>query len=453
LACSELKGQNKLVCLCQLFGGAFLEREYLEDYSQKESEEIDKMVKQIKGKRYSFEKDRFPRNNRFINIKEPVAVVVGIDTTNWESIWAQIPFSGSLLLYIHPCDKESFEQFFFKVEKISEVIDFVKDTGRLQIALNADPKRYIGLDYLEPIFRELNPPWYHMMPLSLFAEKNEIKKYMHTFGTLASVKLFDILQRLTGGNKYDLMAISDQLAPTYTYLKAAGYSFTEDIEDLLIDDPMAAYFLLCMCRDFIVDPATDLRCTIRNAAFNYVQTAQSLPNNFRPQPFFPVEIGKFLVQKLTFAAKGIRACNQIIDNYAEYDLRKIQSSLNDGIVNNRLDVVNDSTESLSEILENVWNDKTIINRIKNIKVGVPVSIAAIGGIAGAIVGGASGAVVGAAAGDFLTKIGFKVGEKSIEKLFDQKGKSVTEALAKIRTKSYQANIYDFQNSYEEKIRS
>jgi hypothetical protein len=180
--------------------------------------------------------------------------------------------------------------------------------------------------------------------------------------------------------------------------------------------------------------------------------AQILPETYKPQLSFPVEIGKFLIQKLTLAPKGPRACNQIIDNYDEYDLRKIQSSLNDGIVRNNPDIINENSNALSEILENVWNDKTIINRVRNIKVGVPISIAAIGSVAGLIAGGLAGAAIGAGAG-FLTNIGFNVGEKSIEELFDLKGKSVTEALARIRTKSYQANIYEFRNKYKGKTRS
>jgi hypothetical protein len=58
-----------------------MDKEYLEDYSQKESEEIKKLAERIKEGKFSFEKDRFPNNSRFKDIKEPVAVVVGIDTT------------------------------------------------------------------------------------------------------------------------------------------------------------------------------------------------------------------------------------------------------------------------------------------------------------------------------------------------------------------------------------
>ena len=42
-------------------------------------------------------------------------------------------------------------------------------------------------------------------------------------------------------------------------------------------------------------------------------------------------------------------------------------------------------------------------------------------------------------------------KKEVEKLFNVKGEQVTEKLAKLRTKSYQANIYDFKKKYKGKI--
>ncbi len=39
-------------------------------------------------------------------------------------------------------------------------------------------------------------------------------------------------------------------------------------------------------------------------------------------------------------------------------------------------------EEISKSLYNVWNDKTIPNRMRNIQIGVPVSIAALGAIIG-----------------------------------------------------------------------
>jgi hypothetical protein len=52
-----------------------MDREYLEDYEQREKEELDKfLLQKIKDGTFSLEKDRFPNKERFFKLKEPVAV-------------------------------------------------------------------------------------------------------------------------------------------------------------------------------------------------------------------------------------------------------------------------------------------------------------------------------------------------------------------------------------------
>lgn len=79
-----------------------------------------------------------------------------------------------------------------------------------------------------------------------------------------------------------------------------------------------------------------------------------------------------------------------------------------GIIINHPDVINKSAQELSEILDNVWNDKTIPKSIENVKIGVPISIAVIGAVAGGLGGG----LAGVGTRGFLAELGFKVAEKS-----------------------------------------
>lgn len=431
-----------------------MDNEYLDDYAQKEREEFGKLESAIKEGRFTYGKDRYPSDERFFKLQDPVAVTVGAETTSWDSIWAQIPFSGSLILLIPPYSQRIFEKVFFEVSEIPEVIDFIKKSGRLQIALNNTPLAYAGLDYMKPLLEQLRPPYCHGAPGFIFETEKEMKKHVHVFFTLASVKFLKFLKEATSridSRFYEATLIQFQV--TYAILKAGQYFIAEDIEDLLIDDPVKAFTLLCVCRDFVVDPITDLRSNIRNHGLENARRAQMLPPFYRPQLRFPCEIGKFLMEKMTYAPKDMRGCNQMIDNYDAYDLRKVQSALNEAIITNCPDAVNRSAEELSEILDNIWSDRTIPRRIENMKIGLPVSIAAVGGIAGLVTGGPLGAASGVGIGDFLTKLGFKVGEKTIEKLFDIKGSEVAEKVAKLRTKNYQANIYDFQKKYKGKIKS
>jgi len=64
-------------------------------------------------------------------------------------------------------------------------------------------------------------------------------------------------------------------------------------------------------------------------------------------------------------------------HYDAYDLRKVQEALNEGIATNNPDILEKNAEELSEILDNIWNDKTLPRRIKGLEIGIPVSMAAM----------------------------------------------------------------------------
>jgi len=432
-----------------------LDREYLEDYAQKEHDEYERFMKGITDGRFSFESDEFPPNERFVKLQKPVALA-GLGNP-----WAQVPFSGSLIVILSPIPRADFEKHLCKASEIPKVIDFIQETGRLQVVLNVNPRRYEGLDYLDAFFKELDPPFCSGASIHILGNEKEIKEIEDNFYTLGKIRYFDFLNELLKyHSSYSLQNTLTVDLGTYIHLKLGRYAIIEEIETLMIDDPRKAFNLLSVCALFISNPFLDLRSNLRNFSLDEIKAAQSLPPIYQPQEVrFPCEIGKFLLKRLTYAAQDMRACYYLVDNYDAYDLRKVQKSLNEAIVTNNPDIVNKSAKELHEILDNVWSDKTIPNRIENIKIGVPVSIAAVGGVAGAmaggLIGGPEGAVIGGTSGvgmgDFLTKLGFKVGEKAVEKFFRVKGEQVSERIAKLRTKSYQANIYDFKKKYKDRI--
>jgi len=148
--------------------GRHLDREYLEDYEQTEREEFERLVgKTLEEGSYSFENDRYPPNERFVKLKKPVAKV-SWETMNIRNIWGQIPFSGSLILPLGAIPKRVFERTYCRISEIPKIIDFIKNTGRLQVALNSDPTMYTGLDYLDPLFDELKPPVLSGIPFLTF---------------------------------------------------------------------------------------------------------------------------------------------------------------------------------------------------------------------------------------------------------------------------------------------
>lgn len=422
-----------------------MNREYLEDYKQKEEEDLERFLFQkIRNGTFSFEEDRYPAKERFFKLTEPVAVLTPLlpETNN---IWAEVPFSGSLVVHIAPLSHSEFEEAYFEVSKIPEIIDFIKETGRLQIGFNFPATSYEGLDYLDPFFTELRPPYLSLAPATILGTEKEIDTAAAMFGSLATIRHVDYLRGLVSSRTLFREVLNRELY-TYVALKLGDYAVVEDIENLLVDCPKAAHIALSACKNFITDPEREVFSRLKNYNKEAMNLSRVLPKDYQPKEInFPNEIGEFLMKdKLTYAPQGLDACKDIIYHYEAYDLQKVQKALNNGIVLNHPDIVSKSTEELFEILDNVWGDKTIPNRIKNIEIGVPVSIAAIGGI----VAGLSGLF----AGGFLAELGFKVVEKATEKyaekLFGVKGEHLTEKLAKLRTKSYQANIYDFKRKYK-----
>jgi hypothetical protein len=416
-----------------------LDREYLEDYEQRERNQYERFLRDFQEGKFSSNVDKYPPDNRFVNIRKPVALAFG--ATFHGNLWTMVPFCGSVLLTIPPIPQSDFERLFFKAPQIPEIIDFIKETGRLQIALSSSPQTYRGLDYLEPIFNELNPPELTGIPIEVFGDEKAAQKAHEAFFTLGRIKFFDFLAKECPQVFYHTVEISRDV---YTILTLGRYSIVEDIENLMVDDPRQAFLLFRVYKMFIVEPLVDMRCDIMCNTLEEIKRCRTIPILYRPKDVrFPCEIGRFLTKKLTYAPKGLDACKELMYHYDAYDLQRVHKSLNEAIVANKPDVVNASVKEVSEILDDVWNDKTIPNKIKNIQIGVPVSIAAVGGIVAGL--------PGLFAGGFLSELGFKVVEKATEKyaekLFRVKGEGLTERLAKLRTKSYQANIYDFKKTY------
>lgn len=424
-----------------------MDKEYLEDYEQKEQVQRERLQRDIMEGKFSFGKDRYPGDERFVKLNRPVALA-GRKAAMSGDLWAQVPFSGSLILLLPSISRKSFEKDFFKVSEIPMIIDFIKETGRIQVALSMPAILYEGLNFLNPFFEELNPPIYHGFPMSILGTKKELKTVKTTFDTIATVRyinyIFEAARKLDFSSQVPSIVLNENLR-TYTILKLGHFLVVEEIENLMIDNPERALALFRICSSFITFPAVDLRSTMINYTLEETRRSSFLPIIYRPQEIrFPCEIGKFLMKKLTYVPQGMRACYDLINRYEDYDLRKVQQSLNKAIVTNHPDIINKSAEDLSEILDNVWNDKTIPKRIENIRIGVPVSIAAVGAVAGGLIGGPSG--IGT--GGFLAELGFKVGQKAVEKFFSVKGERLGERVARLRTKNYQANIYDFKKKYK-----
>jgi hypothetical protein len=66
--------------------------------------------------------------------------------------------AGTLLIPLRPATKGDTLNFNgFDVEEIEELIKLSKDEGKIHFCLPADPLLYMGIDHLDPIFKETDP--------------------------------------------------------------------------------------------------------------------------------------------------------------------------------------------------------------------------------------------------------------------------------------------------------
>jgi len=421
-----------------------MDKECLLDYAEKAREEHAEFLKRLDSD-FEFGRDRFPPDSRFFRLQSPVAEATVVDN----DLWSQVPFCGSLIVPIPPSDKRSFERDYFRTSEIQDIIDFVKERGKLQFVLAGWPTEYEGLDFLDPIFKELNPPCWFGLSIEDFAKNDSVLAVAkQTLSTLAKGRFTEaFLQIWREGyfsGRRDAKFALEMLGESFVFLKVIDHPLIEDIENSMIDDPLRAMFQLSLASIFIIKPLFDTRSDLNNVGIDEIQLAREFIPRYRPSELrFPCEIGKFLVKKLTFAPSSLRSCYELLDHFDSYDLQKILQTLNDGITLNHVDVVNKSAMELSKILDDIWKDPTIPRKITAIKMGVPIMMA----VAGYIAGGP----VGAAGGGLLGDLGFQVADKIVATLFDSQTTGLSERMAKLRMRSYQINVYDFKKKYKGKI--
>jgi hypothetical protein len=414
-----------------------LDKEYLIDYEAKESAEYETLVKKIFAGKYDSENEIYPPAHRFKKINHPIAIA-GEGLGNIENLWGQIPFSGSLILTLPSIPSQLFEKTFFEISEIPKVIDFVKSTGRLQIALEEKPTHYERLDFLDPIFKELNPPYLLGAPIGVIGSMRDINKARACYFSLGQISFFEFLKRssLQTGYTYAAETFKESLAKTFVHLKLRDTVLARAVEDALIDNPFQAFVSLCLYQRFISTPSTSLCFDLHNFSLDTIKAASFLRLRHHTEKiYFPYEIGKILVRKLTYAPVGLEACREVIYHYDAYDLRRVLEAVNQAIASNSPDVLNKGVGELSEILDNVWRDKTLPRRIKGLQIGIPLSMAAIGSVSLGPIG---------TIGGLLAALGYTV----MDKLIDLGTDGLSEKIAKLSAKSYQANIFDFKKKYK-----
>lgn len=429
----KLHGLKGFQCVSVIEGTA-MKREYLQDYEETELEWHEKFRKMVIDGKFGLT-DIFPPKERFVKITEPIAF--GVQPK--PELWPQVPFSGSTVIMLYPVRKEFFKRRHgFEVSDINRIVDFIKETGKIQFVIDWPPTAFEGLDFLDPIFSELKPPTHPWVWELLQLPEAQRRQAAIEFDTLAHIHFYEFIKKDYAKeslqDKYFIAKRMHDYRIDYSALKALGLQdLSEQLSNLILDDPPRAVQAFIVIGAFITLPLFN---TFR-ATLNYDLDLITRSKEYMKvqNPTFPYEIGKFLLTKLIHYPESLTACQEIMAHYQEYDLLKMVAALNDGIKRSNFDVVNATRESLSETLENIWNDTTIRKKIEGLRVGIPVSLAALGAIALGPIG---------AIGGFLGGLGFSVGSAFLE----IKAETIGEKVAKALSQSYQVNIYDFKKKYK-----
>lgn len=365
------------------------DKEALTDYFEKERSLFETFLRHLADGRCD-ENTRYPPLSRFPRINHPIARAIP-----WRSsIYPIIPFYGTTIVPIYPCPKRDFETFNgFSPDDIDRIVDFIKDTGKLQFTLTERPSKYESIDFLDPLFDVLKPPVDFLIPYEYSVDRTAFKKFGQEFQTVAG---FGFTRYIVDGFMrkgcpadlaYDIIVNNSK---DYAFAKCLGYSdLTNLIDTMLMEDYISARKLLAITTWFISSEFLSPLRLITNYSkeilawiHSGISYGSDAPEEYEPTVGIPFEIGRFLIRKMTFMPGDFEACKDIIGYYDQSDLHRLLTNLETGIKDGNVDAIAASRKELDTILDNLWQDaNSIRNRMKTTEVGIPFGLAVVGTLA------------------------------------------------------------------------
>ena len=415
------------------------------DYKAGEDKEIKKFIQKFCEGKIQYG-DRYPPPDRLKLDKLYTKSIVGKD------FWTQIPMYGTTIIILKPVKKDIFEKVHgFDVVDIDRIMDFAKETGRVQFALDfdEDPLCYRKLDFLEPVFMDadLKPPQLLHLPLDAILSEEEIEKthneYRHL---LKNPQAQSFIKGYIKGKYYEntytpesvIRAIVDDLIK----LKLSGHEdlvkdFTQGLTTI---GTTRIVFLLQAIHDmffYAYDPLMGVR-SFKRGDLRVLYERFPFGPIFSKEKELPYEVGKFLNDKLKIVVpKNIDGAIELSDEYELYDLRNVMNALNEGVEKEKIDVINENLDDLSIIFDNAWKEANKLKRDVNIYThGISLGIGVIGTLATMPIVGVSGLLAG---------LGLTVGgEIATPKISEP----LAEKITKWTTSSHLIHVYDFKKKYK-----
>jgi len=418
-----------------------MEKKFLIDYEEGEKDEIKKFRQRFNECKIG-QNERYPLKHR-LELNEPFTKSI-----DGEKIWNQIPLYGTTIIKLKPTRKEIFEKIHgFDIEDIDRLIDFSKETGRIQFALAENPTNYIEMDFLEPVFNELKPPKLIYIPLDWILTDEEIidsssEIEFHLKNSQYNNFINDFIEK-----KYPNPISQDVVKKGIIYdlirLKMLGYGnlIKDFIESLSTIETSTNIFLEEAIHDLFLYPYDPLGgiASFKRMDINKIHSKFPFGRNTAEKIEFPYEIGKFLNDNLKLIIpKNLDGAIDLIDEYNFYDLRKVMNSLNKGIENKKIDTIIENCDDISSIFINVWNEADKLNKRVNItRHAISFGFGVVGAAATMPIGGVGG---------LLTGLGFNIGDKMLDE--NKSYESISEKIQKFGTQSYITHIYDFKKQHK-----
>ncbi|VVB69196.1 Uncharacterised protein [uncultured archaeon] len=418
-----------------------MDKAYLENYEAREKEEMNKFGEKFIQGRLGKE-ERYPPIHR-LSLNEPYTKSI-----DGERIWTQIPLYGTTIINLKPTRKEFFKRIHgFDIEDIDRLIDFSKKTRRVQFAIAESPLNYMKMDFLEPLFKELEPPRLIYIPLDWILSSKDIElSYQELEIILDNAQANEFIMKYIEEKYQESITSIKEVKKGIIYdlmrLKCTGYrDLVNDITRRLTSMDISKIILLHeTIHDIFLypfDPLKGIKSFYRrdvhelNEYFPYTR-------NFHGKIELPCEIGKFLADRLKLiVAKDIDGAIALNDEYNLYDLRKVALALNNAVIRENTDEINRNSLELSLIFDNVWDDADELKkRISNIRYGISLGIGVLGAAATLPIAGMGG---------FFAGLGFEVADRCLEKMAYE---CISEKMSKLWSSSHVVHVYDFRKKYK-----
>jgi hypothetical protein len=429
-----------------------MDREFLIDYEAQEKERLRKYFEKLQTGNIR-ENDPYSPVSR-LNLGKLYTMLAPVG-----NLWCQIPLYNTTIIALRPIrDKHEFSRVHtFDIEDIDRLVDFAKKTGRIRFVLGREPKLYHNIDFLDPIFKELKPPYLEELGLSGQIDKEKVTTWKNHFKS--SINAHEFLKCVYSHPVYDYyknfnMSSEQAIEMASNYfseLRAFSILYdceeyndiADNIEMLGKSDPMSAFENL-YAYTLVIRPYRSLikgdgyihseRKIFFERSVQKVSKDGVPPSKIKPE--FSYEVGKFLNDKLKIISpKNIDGAVELSKKYDLYDLRNVMNALNEAVKIKNVDVINEKSEEIPAIFEYVWNDaKKMRERVETVRRRISLGIGVIGAVVTYPIIGPVGLLAG---------LGFGIGDY----LADKKAYRASEKIVKWKTQSFLINVYDFQKKY------